>query len=100
MVLLEKDWEVWPCWRRCGLVGGGVVLLEEVWPCWRRCGLVGGVCHWVWALRFPNPKPVQWLSLSLLAAFRSGCRTLSYHVFLLAVMHTTMRIVDYKPLKL
>jgi hypothetical protein len=34
--------EVWPCWRRCGLVGGGVALLEEVWPCWRRCGLVGG----------------------------------------------------------
>ena len=21
---------------------GGVALLEEVWPCWRRCGLVGG----------------------------------------------------------
>jgi hypothetical protein len=39
--------------RRCGLVGGGVALLEEVWPCWRRCGLVGGgvalleeVWHW------------------------------------------------------
>jgi len=28
---------------RCGLVGGGVALLEEVWPCWRRCGLIGGV---------------------------------------------------------
>jgi hypothetical protein len=28
--------------RRCGLAGGGVVLLEEVWSCWRRCGLVGG----------------------------------------------------------
>ena len=39
VVLLE---EVWSCWRRCGLVGGGVVLLEEVWSCWRRCGLVGG----------------------------------------------------------
>jgi hypothetical protein len=39
VVLLE---EVWPCWRRCGLVGGGVALLEEVWSCWRRCGLVGG----------------------------------------------------------
>jgi len=32
--------EVWPCWRRCGLVGRGVVLLEEVWPL-KRCGLVG-----------------------------------------------------------
>jgi hypothetical protein len=39
VALLE---EVWPCWRRCGLVGGGVALLEEVWPCWRRCGLIGG----------------------------------------------------------
>jgi hypothetical protein len=28
--------------RRYGLVGGGVALLEEMWPCWRRCGLVGG----------------------------------------------------------
>ena len=27
MALLE---EVWSCWRRCDLVGGGVVLLEEV----------------------------------------------------------------------
>ena len=33
--------EVWPCWRKCDLVGGGVALLEEVWPCWRRCR--GGV---------------------------------------------------------
>jgi len=57
--LLEE--EVWPCWRRCGLVGvgvafvggGGVVLLEEVWPCWSGCAFVGGggvalledVCH-------------------------------------------------------
>ncbi|CAO2592911.1 hypothetical protein LEMLEM_LOCUS7009, partial [Lemmus lemmus] len=32
----------WPCWSRCGLVGVGVVLLEEVWSCWSRCGLVGG----------------------------------------------------------
>jgi hypothetical protein len=50
VALLE---EVWPCWNRCGLVGGGVALLEEVWPCWRRCGLVGigvalleEVYHW------------------------------------------------------
>ena len=28
--------------RRCDLVGGGVALLEEVWPCWRKCGFVGG----------------------------------------------------------
>jgi hypothetical protein len=35
--LLEK---VWPCFRRCGFVLGGVALLEEVWLCWRRCGLV------------------------------------------------------------
>jgi hypothetical protein len=34
--------EVWPCRRRCGLVGGGVALSEEVWPCWKRCGLVRG----------------------------------------------------------
>ena len=27
--------------KMCGFVGGGVALLEEVWPCWRRCGLVG-----------------------------------------------------------
>jgi hypothetical protein len=40
VALLE---EVWPCWRRCGLVGGGVALLEEVWPCWRRCGMSLGV---------------------------------------------------------
>ena len=41
---------------------GGVALLEEVWPCWRRCGLVGGggvalleeVCYWEWVLRFEN----------------------------------------------
>jgi hypothetical protein len=25
--------DVWPCWRRCGLVRGGVALLEEVWHC-------------------------------------------------------------------
>jgi hypothetical protein len=30
--LFKKNFEVWPCWRRCGLVGGGVALLEEVWP--------------------------------------------------------------------
>jgi hypothetical protein len=37
--------------KRCGLVGGGVALLEEVWPCRRRCGLVGGgVSLWAWAL--------------------------------------------------
>ena len=62
VALLE---EVWPCWRRCGLVGGGVAcsrgcdpvgggvaLLEEVWPCWSGCGLVGvGVSLWVWAIR-------------------------------------------------
>jgi hypothetical protein len=28
---------VWGRIRRCGLVGGGVALLEDVWPCWRRC---------------------------------------------------------------
>ena len=36
MALLE---EVWSCWRRCGLVGGGVALLEEVWSCWRSVSL-------------------------------------------------------------
>jgi hypothetical protein len=47
--LLGKDQEVWPCWGgvallgRCGLVVGGVALLEEVWLCWRRFGLDGGV---------------------------------------------------------
>jgi hypothetical protein len=30
VALLE---EVWSCWGRCGLAGGGVALLEEVWPC-------------------------------------------------------------------
>jgi hypothetical protein len=39
--LFEEDQEVWPCWRRCGLAGGGVALLQEVWPCCRRCGLAG-----------------------------------------------------------
>jgi hypothetical protein len=29
--------EVWPCWRRCGLGGGGT-LLKGVWPCWNGCG--------------------------------------------------------------
>jgi len=38
VALLE---EVWPCWRRCGLVEGGVALLEEVWPCWSGCITVG-----------------------------------------------------------
>jgi len=46
VALLEEAWplleEAWPCWRRRGLVGGGVALLEEAWPCWRRRGLVGG----------------------------------------------------------
>jgi len=28
--------------RRCGLVGVGVVLLEWVWSCWSGCGLAGG----------------------------------------------------------
>lgn len=32
--------EVWPRWRKCGLVGGGVALFEGVWSHWRRCGLV------------------------------------------------------------
>ena len=27
VALLEK---LWPCWKRCGLVGEGVALLEEV----------------------------------------------------------------------
>jgi hypothetical protein len=31
VVLLE---EVWSCWSRCGLVGGGVALLEEVGRRW------------------------------------------------------------------
>jgi len=26
----------------CGLIGGGMALLEEVWSYWGRCGLVGG----------------------------------------------------------
>jgi len=34
--------EVWPFWRRFGLIGGGVVFLEEVWSYWGRCGLIGG----------------------------------------------------------
>ena len=28
--------------RRCGLAIVGVASLEWVWPCWSRCGLVGG----------------------------------------------------------
>jgi hypothetical protein len=39
--LPDKHWVVWPCWRRCGLAGVGVVFLEKVWPFWRRCGLAG-----------------------------------------------------------
>ena len=34
----------------CGLVGGGVALLEEV-------------CHWGWALKFQSPSQDQYLSL-------------------------------------
>jgi hypothetical protein len=61
--------ELWPYWGKCGLVGGGVALLEEVWP-WRRCGLVGGgvallekVCCWGWALSFQKHTPGFFLSL-------------------------------------
>jgi glycine/D-amino acid oxidase-like deaminating enzyme len=31
-----------------------VALLEEVRPCWRRCGLVGGGVSLGWTLRFPK----------------------------------------------
>jgi hypothetical protein len=73
--------EVWPC-RRCGLAGG--VALQEVWPC-RRCGLAGGVAlleevftgDGLWGFKGLNPGL---LPCSLPAAFRSGHRTLSYHV--------------------
>ena len=45
----------------CGLVGVGVVLLEEV-------------CHWGWDLRFQKPRPGP-VSLSLLPVL--GCITLT-----------------------
>ena len=35
--------EVWPCWKRCGLVRGGLALSEEVWLCRRDCVTRGSV---------------------------------------------------------
>lgn len=49
--------------KRCGLVGEGVLFLEEV-------------CHWGKAFRFQMLKPGL-KSFSLSAAYRSWCRTLS-----------------------
>jgi hypothetical protein len=44
--------------RRCGLIRGGVALLEEVWPCWR--SYVTGVE----VLRFQKLNPFSVPSLS------------------------------------
>ena len=57
--------------KGCGLVGGGVALLEEVWPCWRRCGLVGG-------------GVLQEVGLGLWG-FRCSSQAMSHSVFLLPV---------------
>jgi hypothetical protein len=67
VALLE---EVWPCWRRCGLVGGGVALLKEV-------------CHCSCALRAQTLKPGPGslsasLSFSLPVACRSGWKAPSW----------------------
>jgi hypothetical protein len=51
----------------CGLVGEGVALLEEVWPRWRRCGLVGGgvSLRVVFDVSKVHTRPSYSLSLSL-----------------------------------
>jgi hypothetical protein len=58
VVLLE--W-VWQCWRRCGLAGVGVAVLEWVWQCRSGCGLVGGsMSLWGWALRLLCSRSAQY----------------------------------------
>jgi hypothetical protein len=59
--------------KGCGLVGGGVALLEEVWPCWRRCVTGGGA----WALGFQMLKSGH-VSLCLPAACGSRHRILGF----------------------
>jgi hypothetical protein len=80
VALLE---EVWPCWRRCGLVGGGVALLEEVWPCWRRCGLVGRGVVIVWVgfdILYSSSTQFR-TEILLLSGLGSRCRTQDVELF-------------------
>jgi len=63
--------------RRCGLIGGGVALLEEVWPCCRRCVIVGFETFFLstWETVF-SLLPSDWdveLSAPSLAPCLSGC---------------------------
>jgi hypothetical protein len=89
--------------RRCGLVGGGVALLEEVWSCWRRCGLVGGgvalleeVCHCVSRLSeclVFKICPMQKRASSWKPSDQD-VELLQYHVSLQASMRPTIMIMD------
>jgi len=61
----------------------------EMWPCWSRCGLVGGSCHCGHGLEDPHPSCLE--SSLLLAAFGTRGRTLcsytmSWHVPTLMIM--------------
>jgi hypothetical protein len=75
--LLERGYDLLPCWGSCILVVVAFLLKE--------------VCNWEWALRFQKLKPG---STALRAAYRSGCRTLSYHVCLNAAMVLAMIMMD------
>lgn len=62
---------------RDGLVGVGLVLLEEVYYWW-----------------FQKPKQTQWLSLSLPVAYRSRSQLLQDHVCLHGTILSAMKIMD------
>ena len=56
---------------------GGVAFLEEVWPFWRRCGLVGGSLSLGLGFEVSEAQARPRGSISLPVACGSRCRTLS-----------------------
>ena len=98
VVSLEElcHWRWAPCWRRCALIGGGVLLemgslLEEVWTCWRRNVTGGGL----WC--FKSPGYSSWLSLSFLvivSKYKHSATTTATPICLHAAMLLAMMIMD------